>query len=255
MKKIIIAILLLSLSSWTSLLHAKEKQITFAMEATYPPFESIDENGNIVGFDIAIGQEICQKIRAKCSFINAPWDSLIPGLKLGKYDALISAIAITPERAKQVIFSQPYYFDTASFVSKKGQSLTISLSGLKGKRIGVQGGTSMENYMRNTYQQADVNILSYASIADAFLDLRSGRLHAVLADTPIANAWIEKLASVDVQVESQLVTNAAFFGSGLGIAVSKDNPALLQEINKALHDIKAEGTYDKMIAIYFGTSQ
>ena len=88
MKKILkfipsLALALLSLTSFA------ETKIQFAMEATYPPFESIDESGNIIGFDVDIAKAICEKINAECTFVNAPFDSLIPSLKLGKFDALI----------------------------------------------------------------------------------------------------------------------------------------------------------------------
>jgi len=168
MKKIFIFLNIIISITFLSSCYADDMHIKFAMEATYPPFESIDTDGNIIGFDIDIANNICKKINAKCSFINAPWDSLIPGLKLGKFNAIISALAITSERAKQVAFSQAYYFDTASFVGSKINPIETTSAGLLGKSIGVQGGTAMENYMRGFYSDKKINVKAYPRIMDAF---------------------------------------------------------------------------------------
>src|SRR5690606_17599012 len=91
--------------------------IKFAMEATYPPFEYVDASGNIKGFDVDIANALCQQLKAQCEFSNQPFNSLIPSLQLGKFDAIISALGITTERAKQVSFTNPYYQPSGSFVA------------------------------------------------------------------------------------------------------------------------------------------
>lgn len=237
---------------WLTCCQAEELTIRFAMEATYPPFESIDTEGEITGFDVDIAKSICEKINATCSFVNSPWDSLIPGLKLGKFDAVISALAITSKREQQVAFSQPYYFDTASFVAAESDPIDPTLEGLKGKSVGVQGGTAMENYMRGFYKNGGVDVKNYASITDAFLDLKSGRIDAVLADTPIAKSWIASLVEPDYKIIGEPISDSTYFGSGLGIAINKKNTDLLQKINQGLNAIKEDGTYDKLVKKYFG---
>ncbi len=250
MKKIL-SLLLLSITvliNSTSL--ADTKTLTFATEATYPPFEFVDNSGKIQGFDIDIAKALCSEMKTQCTFVNQPWDSLIPSLKLGKFDAVIGAMQITEARKKVVDFTNPYYTPTASFVAKNNSTLSITADGLKGKTIGVQGGTTMEQYLQGVYGNA-ITVKSYASIQDAFLDLTSGRVDAVFGDTPIIVDWLKKHGDTQFKLVGQTISDSHYFGIGDGIAIRKGNSELLNALNKALSDIKANGTYDKIIQQYF----
>ena len=241
---------ILSIWSFLQMALATPEVIRFATEATYPPFEYMDSQGNIIGFDIDIAKAICEALKTPCTFSNEPWSSLIPGLKVGKFDALIASIAITPEREKQVLFSNPYFYDTASFIAPSAKHLTISKQGLKGKTVGVQGGTAMDYYIRGFYDNT-VNVKTYASIIEAFLDMKSGRLDAVLADTPIAQSWVKQPYAAGFIIVGKPIKDPKFFGQGIGIAIRKNNVELLNLINKALAEIKANGVYDNIVNKYF----
>lgn len=115
MKKLVLAALLASFTFGAS---AAEK-INFGVSATYPPFESIGANNEIVGFDIDLAKALCKQMQAECTFTNHEFDSLIPSLKFRKYDAVISGMDITPERSKQVSFTTPYYENSAVVIAKK----------------------------------------------------------------------------------------------------------------------------------------
>lgn len=224
--------------------------IRFATEATYPPFEYIDQSGQIKGFDIDIANALCARIKAQCTFSNQAFNSLIPSLKLGKFDALISALGVTPEREKQVAFTHSYYEPSGSFVARI--SAHYLLTSLPGKTIGAQQGSTFEKYLHDKYGNK-VTVKTYASIQDAFLDLDSGRVDAVLADTPIAQAWLKQSdnAKMYAIVEKPIVDHD-YFGAGYGIAVNLNSKDLLDELNKALDQIKANGTYEKILRQYFG---
>lgn len=224
--------------------------IRFATEATYPPFEYTDASGQIKGFDIDIAKALCKQMKVNCTFSNQPWDSLIPSLKLGKFDALIGAMAITPERQKQVDFTQPYYAATAEFIAAKNNNFVISPEGLKGKNIGTQGGTTFENFLKAKYPDAKVK--TYASLQDAYLDLVAGRVDMVLGDTPMSQEWLKKdNNSKNYAVVGTPVASLEYFGSGYGIAVQQGNTELAAAFNKALADIKAIGTYNLIVRQYF----
>lgn len=224
--------------------------IRFAMEATYAPFEYMNEQGEIEGFDIDIAKALCQRIPAECTFSNQPFSSLIPALKVGKFDALISAVSITDERAKQVDFSHSYYSETASYVGPVEHTFNLTPEGLKGMVIGTQAGTSMEQYLRSTYK-GNISVKTYASIIEAFLDLKAGRLDLVLADSPIAQSWLDQKSAAGYQIIGKPVDDPTFFGQGFAIAVRKGNFSLLTQINKALASIKSDGTYQKITSKYF----
>ena len=110
MKKLLLSAILLG-----SAMAANAQDLTFAMEPSYPPFESTNEKGEIIGFDVDIAKAICKEIQATCHFKGEAFDALITNLRSKRFDAAISAIDITDARAKQVLFSEPYYDSTPTF--------------------------------------------------------------------------------------------------------------------------------------------
>lgn len=243
-------ILLILTLTWAFSSAYAEQTIRFAMEATYPPFESINEKGQIQGFDVDIASALCEELKAKCEFNNQPWNSLIPSLKLGKFDALISAMTINSKRAQQVAFTKPYYFNSVSYVVLKDAKIDITPSDLAKITLGVQGGSSLETYIHKAYGN-NINVKTYASINEAFIDLKAGRLDMVLADTPVVKAWIENGENHGYRMINNPVSNPEFFGDGFGIAVNKKNKTLLEQLNQAIDAIKKNGRYDKIYKKYF----
>ena len=201
MKKLLLA----SLFAFSAVV-ANADTITFATEPTYPPFENTNEKGQIVGFDIDIANAICAKLDAKCEFKNQPFDSLIQGLKTKRYDAAISAIDITPAREKQVTFSQPYYDSSASFVAfKKGVTLENA------KNVGVQNGSTFQQYITSKAKQYSAK--HYASLQNAILDLKNGRVDIIFGDTAVLADWIKN--DPNVYFVGDKVMDPAYFGTGL----------------------------------------
>jgi arginine transport system substrate-binding protein len=141
MKKVLIAALL----AGVSLSATAAQTIRFATEASYPPFESIDANNKIVGFDVDLANALCKEIDATCTFTNQAFDSLIPSLKFRRFDAVMAGMDITPEREKQVLFTTPYYDNSALFVGQQGKFTSIDQ--LKGKKVGVQNGTTHQKFI------------------------------------------------------------------------------------------------------------
>jgi arginine transport system substrate-binding protein len=250
MKKIFLAALLFLYSGF--LLAAPIKTISFVTEATYPPFEYVDENGNVKGFDIDLAKALCQQLKAECTFANQSFNSLIPSLNLGKFDAVISALGVTPERQQQVGFTNSYYEPSGSFIAATSSHYTIA--SLPGKTVGVQAGSTFEKYMQDKYS-GKVTVKTYASIQDAFLDLTSGRVDIVMADTPIAQTWLKQDDNAaQYSLIDKPMVDQVYFGNGYGIAVRKDNTELLTALNQALAAIKANGTYAKIKKEYFGSN-
>jgi arginine transport system substrate-binding protein len=224
--------------------------IRFAMEATYPPFTYINEAGAIQGFDVDIATALCHALDATCQFSNQPWTSLIPSLKLGKFDALISAISITAQREKQVAFTKPYYHNTASYVTSNKTNIEITADSLKKSTLGVQAGSTLESYIHQTYGR-NIPVKTYNSIAEAFLDLKADRINIVLADTPVAQAWVKLSENSAFHMLPTLITDSHFFGDGFGIAVQKNNQQLLKQLNSAIDIIQKNGEYEKIYQRYF----
>ncbi|NKI73069.1 arginine ABC transporter substrate-binding protein [Dickeya sp. CFBP 2040] len=238
MKKLILAALLSTTTLSTMTFNAMAADtIRFAASATYPPFESLDASNQIVGFDIDLANALCKQLQATCSFTNQAFDSLIPALKFRRYDAIISGMDITPERSKQVAFTQPYYANSAIIIAQKGKYHT--LTELKGKRIGMENGTTHQKFLQEKHPE--VTTVPYDSYQNALIDLKNGRLDGVFGDTAVVNEWLK--TNPDLATVGEKVTDPAYFGIGLGIAVRPDNQALLEKLNGALNAINANGTY------------
>ena len=224
--------------------------VHFATEATYPPFEYMDESGNIQGFDIDIANAICKVEQLHCVFSNQAYNSLIPSIQMGKFDAAIAAMGVTPEREQQVNFTASYYEPSAVFIAPLSAHAT--LASVKGSIIGVQQGSTYESYLKAKYAGL-VTIKNYASIQDAYFDLMAGRVEMVLADTPIAKDWLKKSDHAQkFGIVEKPIIDHDYFGTGYGIAVNKNNADLLESLNQGLKTIQKNGTYEKIYNSYFG---
>ncbi|CAH7345022.1 putative ABC transporter periplasmic binding protein ArtI [Vibrio chagasii] len=242
MKKILLASLI-GLASFNA---AAQEEIKFAMEATYAPFEYMDENNQIQGFDVDLANALCEEMKATCTFHNQAFDSLIPALKFKRYDAAISAMDITEARLQQVNFSDAYYDNSAAFISIEGK--VADQAALEGKRIGVQNGSTHQSYLLE--QLPGVRAVPYSSYQDAFIDMKNGRIDSVFGDTAVVAEWFKK--EDNLTYVGDQVTNQEYFGNGFGIAVNKSNPELVAQLNTALAAVKANGEYDKIFNKYFG---
>ncbi|QHM70442.1 arginine ABC transporter substrate-binding protein [Mixta intestinalis] len=241
MKKIVLAALLAGISLSAS----AAETIRFATEASYPPFEFVDSSNNIIGFDVDLANALCKEMDATCTFTNQAFDSLIPSLKFRRFDAVMAGMDITPEREKQVLFTTPYYDNSALFIAQKGK--VADIAALKGKRVGVQNGTTHQKYL--TDKQSDITTVPYDSYQNAILDLKNGRIDAVFGDTAVVNEWLKQNANLTAVGDK--VTDKAYFGTGLGIAVRQGNSALQEKFNAALVKIKADGTYKTIYSKWF----
>jgi arginine transport system substrate-binding protein len=251
LKKLSLCCLFLSAIS-SPVLAENAKPLVLATEATYPPFESVNNQGQMIGFDVEVLSAICANLKKECKFVNQPWDSLIPGLQLGKFDVIFGAMNITAERQKQIDFTAPYYFNTGSFVAPKSAKLSLDPQSLKNKTIGVQGSTTYDYYMQAKYEKI-VHLNRYSSIQDAFLDLQSGRIDAVFGDSPIILEWLKNPANNSAyNTVGEPVNDPKFFSSGYGFGVKKSNTELLNQLNQGLNAIKANGEYQKIVQKYFG---
>ena len=241
MKKVLLATLLASLS----LSATAAQTIRFATEASYPPFESMDASNKIVGFDVDLANALCKEIDATCTFSNQSFDSLIPSLKFRRIDAIMAGMDITPEREKQVLFSNPYYDNSALFVGQKGK--VADIAALKGKKVGVQNGTTHQKFIMDKHPE--ITVVPYDSYQNAKLELQNGRIDAVFGDTAVVTEWLKaepKLAAI-----GDKVTDKGYFGTGLGIAVRQGNTDLQAKFNTALEKVKKDGTYQTIYEKWF----
>jgi arginine/ornithine transport system substrate-binding protein len=227
--------------------------VTIATDATFPPFESVDASGNLVGYDIELAEAICNEAKLKCDIIGAAWEGMIPGLISKKYDALISQLTVTEARRKVMAFSDIYQLPTFRFVAHKGAGLTISPEGLKGKTIAVQTGTPMDAYITKTFPGATIK--RYASGSEPYLELAAGRADTVLNyEAQIVYSFLNQKEGENFELIGSGMTgkDAPEFGEGVAMAINKSNKGLLEQINAGLKAVRDSGQLDKLNTKYFG---
>lgn len=224
--------------------------VRIGTEGDYPPFNRVDENGELKGFDIDIANALCKEMGVECEFVVQDWDGLIPGLLAKKYDCIIASMSMTPERKERVDFTDKYYQTPARFVAHEDADFEISKSGLEGKVVGVQGGTTHENFVTDKFGDV-VDIKPYKTLDGANNDLTIGRVDLVLGDSVAFVEFLDSPQGKSYGFIGPGFTDEEYFGEGIGIAVRKENPDLTRMLNEAIAAIRADGTYQRINAKYF----
>jgi lysine-arginine-ornithine-binding protein len=224
--------------------------VRIGTEGAYPPFNSIDSDGNLVGFDVDISNALCDAAGLTCEFVIQDWDGMIPGLLAKKYDAIIASMSITEERKKKVDFTGKYYNTPAKFVAPVGKGYDVSPEGLDGLSVAVQRATTHENFLRDNFPGLDIRV--YATQDEANADLASGRVDLGHADSV---ALMDGFLGTDMGQGFEFVgpdyNVPEWHGVGAGIAVRKGEDDLRMALDKAIDTIRANGTYEKINAKYF----
>jgi len=212
-------------------------KIRVATDATWPPFEYVDTDTNeIVGFDIDLFTAIAERAGIEFEFINVEWDPLLAGVAQGTYDAAISSITIREDRLSDMDFSDPYFVAKQIIVTKTDSDIS-GVSGLVGKTVGVQTGTTGDI---EASAVEGVKVTGYDEIGMAFVALRSGQLDAVVCDTPVASGYVAKYSDLKTVTEFPTIEE-------YGIAFPKGNDELVEKINEALAEAIADGVIDDLI--------
>ena len=201
-------------------------------DATYPPFETIDPaTGGLVGFDVDLVRALARQLPARAEFVIVPFDGIVPGLKSGKYDLVVSAMTITPERAQQVRFTEPYTVAGQSIVVRRAEASIRSAAELAGKRIGCQLATTGEMEAKKV---PGARVVSFDAIGSAFRDLENGNLDAAIADTPTARIFIRDRPTLDLAGEP--LTREEF-----GMAARPGDAELVEALNRGLAELRDTG--------------
>lgn len=241
MKKLILAAAaLLALGSAPQ----AQETVRIATEGAYAPWNFLNDAGEPAGFEIELGNAICEKAGFTCEWIINDWDSIIPNLLAGNYDVIMAGMSITDERRETIDFSDNYFPpDPSKFAAAAGAGL--DLSALEGKRIGVQGGTIQAAYAEENYGSNNT-VVAFGTADQAMADLAAGNLDAILAD----GAYLDPVIAASGGA-MEFVGEDIMIGDGYGAGLRKDETELKTKFNEALAALKADGTVDKLIAQWF----
>lgn len=222
-------------------------ELVMGTNAEFPPFEYIGDDGQPDGFDVALVKEIARRMNVGVKIENMEFKSLIGSLANGKIDLIAAGMTVTEERKKEVDFSKTYFTANQMIIIPVGSEINSALD-LKGMVVGVQEGTtgdiivSEEDVDEKEYDVKEVK--RYKKGIDAVMDLINGRVEAVVIDSNPAAEYVKSNEGKIVAIESGMETEE------YAIAVKKGNTKLLEKIDKALTEIKQDGTYDKLIKQY-----
>jgi lysine-arginine-ornithine-binding protein len=250
MKKFVLATVL-ALASAGAL--AKDLSvIRFGVDPTFAPFESKTPSGELVGFDIDLGNAICAQLKVKCVWYETAFDSIIPALRAKKFDAVLSAMTVNEKRKENVAFSDRLYNSPNRLIAKKDSGLLPTVESLKGKRVGVAQGSTQEAYAKAAWAPHGVNVVSYTNQDLVYPDLISGRIDASLTDAAVADiGFLQTSQNNGFAFVGDTVKDEKLLGEGIAIGLRKDDPELTQAINGALAEMHRNGTYKAIASKYF----
>jgi lysine/arginine/ornithine transport system substrate-binding protein len=233
--------------------HADTQQaLRFGVEAAYPPFESKTPSGQLEGFDIDIGNAVCQRIKMKCVWVENSFDGLIPALQARKFDVINSAMNITTKRRQAIDFTPPIYVMPIQLVAKRGSNLLPTTASLKGKSIGVLQGSTQEDFVRKHWAKEGVQVVTYQSQDQIFADLSAGRLDGGVQEVQTAiDGFLAKPEGRDFDFAGPPVSDPTTLGEGTGFGLRKNDAALKAKIAAALDEMKKDGTLSQLSQKYF----
>jgi polar amino acid transport system substrate-binding protein len=229
----------------------KRVAIRFLTESDFPPFNYIDEDNALTGFNVDIARAICLDLNAACDIQVRPWADLLPALKKGEADAVIASHTASPSLLKQVDFSDPYYFTPARFAARRSLSeLDITPEGLEGMRIGVAKRTAHEAYLRAFFRDSSIRAFETPELArDALV---TGAVDLLFDDGVSLAFWLNGTASkACCELRGGPFAEPKYFGDGIGIAIKREDTQLKGLIDTALRRIRQSGRYEELLLRYF----
>ena len=254
-------------------------KIKIGTEGAYPPWNSKDASGNLIGFEVELAEVLCKNMGHNCTIVEQDWDGMIPALVMRKFDAIMAGMSITDERMKTINFSQGYADEVASLAVMKGSSLegmdtpegiNLSLGGgdvkkalktltgaLAGKTVCVQTATIHQNFLESG-DVGKIDVRTYKTQDEVNLDLTAGRCDAALAAAVAFTDYAEKSGKAVVLVGPTFSGGA--FGNGVGVgirksgddAIGKKDAKLLKDFNRAINTARKKGIISKLAVKWFG---
>lgn len=234
-------------SSEASYTLVQDGKLTVVAELGFAPFEYIDGDGNTVGFDVDMANEVASRLGLTCEFLpSQQFDTIVPMIKQGgKADVAVTAMTITDERLESVDFSDPYLASNQALITLASSDATEESLNADGMQITCQAGNTGEAWIKENLPNATV--VPLADVTAGLMGVQTGLYNAMVVDLPVATNMLSQSFS-DLKVAEEIPT-----GEQYGIAVSKDNPGLTKAINQALADMQSDGTMAQIETKWFGS--
>ena len=237
MKKMMLATALMALTAGAAL---AQDVVRIGTEGAYEPYNYIDQaTGQLTGYEIELGNELCKRASLNCEFVQNAWDSIIPNLQSGNYDMIMAGMSITDEREEVIDFSQNYIPPASSAYL----ALTADVNVGEGAVIAAQTGTIQAGYVA----ESGATLLEFATPDETVAAVRNGEADAVFADKD----YLAPIAA-DSNGEVVLLANEVQLGGGVGIGLRESDTELKEKMNAAIQSMKDDGSLNAMITKWFG---
>lgn len=229
-------------------------QIRFVTDNDYPPFNYLDEEGELTGFNVDLMRAICDELSVECKIRTVSWGRLLPSLKDGEADAVIASIRVSEKTLRQADFTDSYYHTPARFAALKSNPVkAITPETLAGKKIGVIGGTAHQVYLGDFFTQSAV--VAYGTADEAKSSLREGKIDFLFGDGVSLMFWLNGTSSEECcEFRGGPFTESRYFGEGVGIAVRKGNRKMRDALNYGLFLARSQGRFEELYLRYFPLS-
>ena len=223
--------------------------LRIATEGAYPPFNYVDDQGNLAGFDVDIAKELCRAMDADCDIVAVEWDKILDGLAANDYDAVVASMAKTPERDAVADFTDSYYRSRSAFIARAGAYDDVTPVALAGKRLCAAQGTVQEQYLKANYG-AQSTIVAAENTPDSLDMLADGKVDLVLSDALNCLDFLDSDKGVDFDFAGEALPGEATSSTAY-IAVRQGDDALRGRINEAIRTIRLDGSYERVNNKYF----
>jgi lysine/arginine/ornithine transport system substrate-binding protein len=229
-----------------------EEVLRIGLEASYPPFESKTPAGKLQGFDVDVANAVCARLKMHCVWVENAFDGLIPALSARKFDLIDSAMNITAARKQAIAFTDPVYVVPMQMIARRDSHLQPDAVALKGRRVGVLQGSAQEEFAKEHWATAGVEVVSYAAQDQIYPDLVAGRLDASVQEAQTAqDGFLNQAQGRDFDFAGPPLRDSALLGDGVGLGVRQSDRVLLARVNAALASLKADGTLSELSRRYF----
>lgn len=226
------------------------KTVVIGTEGAYPPFNYMDADGTVKGFDVDIAKALCDEMKVECTIVTQEWDGMIPALLAHKFDAIIASMSITEERKKTIDFSGKYYNTPPAIVAPKDTDIKgVTPDDLAGKTVGAQTATMHADYVEKVLTKSTLK--TYPTADDYKLDLENGRLDAANDDSVVLSEWLKTPEGACCKLVGLVTPVPAIHGPGAGVGVRKEDTDLRDMFSEAIKAIRKNGVYQKINAKYF----
>ena len=232
MKKLILSTAALALTAGLAFADGHAKTIRLGTEGAYPPYNFLDDNGEVAGFEREVGDELCARAELTCEWVTNEWDSIIPNLVSGNYDVIIAGMSITDERDEVIDFSDPYTQpDPSAYLAIGEVDLTSAV-------IAAQSGTIQASHIAS---MEGATLVEFATPEETIAAVKNGEADAVLAD----KAFLEPIA--EAEADLSLIGEDVLLGGGIGLGIRESDGELREKFNAAIQSMKDDGSLNKLI--------